>query len=84
MSDVLKSTTERKLLQNYNGKPVMMKPQNRYYIGSNYLEIDVDVHGYVRSSTKVMPLPTGTSLRGLIIAASGLGMIIHIGCAEKQ
>jgi len=54
MSDVLKSTTERKLLQNYNGKPVMMKPQNRYYIGSNYLEIDVDVHGYAFLGRKML------------------------------
>jgi hypothetical protein len=44
--EVMKSSTERTLLHNYNGKPFMLAPQMRCYQGVEHLEVDVDVHGY--------------------------------------
>jgi len=43
---VMKSSTERTLLNNYNGKPFLLTPQMRCYQGVDHLELDVDVHGY--------------------------------------
>eukprot|EP00976_Prorocentrum_cordatum_P042926 869974-Prorocentrum_minimum.AAC.1 len=40
----LSGSAERKLLKGYNGKPILMRPQNRYYLEEDYLEIDVDVY----------------------------------------
>lgn len=44
--EVMKSSTERTLLNNYNGKPFLLAPQMRCYQGVEHLELDVDVHGY--------------------------------------
>lgn len=42
------SNTELKLVKNYNGKPLLMRPQLRFFMGpeSKYFEIDVDIHNY--------------------------------------
>ena len=42
------SGAETRLLRNYNGKPLLTRPQQRFYSNSvgKYLEIDVDVHSY--------------------------------------
>ncbi|KAL4439907.1 hypothetical protein ABPG75_002908 [Micractinium tetrahymenae] len=37
---------EHRLLMNYNDKPLLTRPQQRFYTGPNYLEIDMDVHNY--------------------------------------
>lgn len=37
---------EHRLLMNYNDKPLLTRPQQRFYTGPHYLEIDLDVHSY--------------------------------------
>lgn len=40
------SKSEYRLLINYNDKPLLTRPQQRFYRGEGYLEVDLDVHNY--------------------------------------
>lgn len=42
------SGTEVRLIRNYNGKPLLTRPQQRFYTHpqGTYLEVDLDVHSY--------------------------------------
>jgi len=40
------SQAEHKLLATYNDKPILTRPQQFFFSGENYLEIDFDVHQY--------------------------------------
>lgn len=38
--------TEQKLLRRFYRKPMMVKPQVEYYVGPEYIEVDINMHEY--------------------------------------
>mmetsp|Transcript_16517 Transcript_16517/g.46098 ORF Transcript_16517/g.46098 Transcript_16517/m.46098 type:complete len:456 (-) Transcript_16517:81-1448(-) len=73
------SGTEFRLVNSYRDKPLMTRPQQLFFRGENYLEIDLDVHLYAYVARRALASFFGR-LESIVYE---LGFVVQGNCAEE-